>query len=170
MTEEEKPKLDLDTLAEQAREVLLRDGYHAAMLIVEGSLKNLILQVSELGETHEDKLAQMFVAGLTLARMGDIGVLQQVFLITEAWLSLVEKNKSFIQPSKDPKRKEILMITQMNVPENTMATRSYEMKRNKKGKLVQALKRPQLEGETAESPLLEAFVMGFLGKTGKTDD
>jgi hypothetical protein len=170
MTENERPKIDLDTLAEQAREVLLRDGYHAAMLFVETSLQTLAIQISEIAETHEERLAQMFLAGFKLSRVAEIGILQQVFFITEAWLSIVEENKPYIQPSKDPKRKEVLMITQMDVPENKIATRTLEMKRDKKGKLVQIIKRPPLEGESAESPLLTAFVIGFLGITGKMDD
>jgi hypothetical protein len=166
----ERPKMDLDTLSDFAREVLLRDGFHAASLFIETSEKVVALQIPEMGETHEDRAAQMLLAGFKLAQIANIGILKQVFFITEAWLSVVEDNKPYIQPSKDPKRKEVLIITQMDVSENKMVTRTLEMKRDKRGKLTQVIKRPALEGESAESPLLTAFVIGFLGMTGKTDD
>lgn len=105
-------------------------------------------------------------AGFMMGQAGDVGRLKQVFFISEGWLSMMQKDKPPINPpSKDPNRKEVLLITQLALLEERSAAVCIEMIRNAQGRLV-ALKEMAGPDEAKaghfDSPLLIAFVEGFL--------
>jgi hypothetical protein len=173
--ESSKPRLSLEEVAQFAKTVTLEDGYHRPTVIVEGALQVIATQLESIAPTHEGRAQQMFMLGAVLAERSELGVLQQVFFITEAWMSIATKdNPPRILPSQDPQRKEILAVSRMTFlpPQTEMVI--YEMKRDSEGKLISLEdidRKIASENEVqAESPLLEAFAIGFLGSALKSND
>ena len=68
------------------------------------------------------------------------------------------------RPSQDPKRKEVLVISNLSTSEQESRLVIFEMVRDVEGQLAE-LRDIQLPGENeeshAETPLLDAFVDGF---------
>ena len=148
-----------------ARAVTLRDGYHLPTVIVDGSQQSVIVQIPEMAPTHEQRAVQMYVAGAILGANRRAGHLRQVFFVTEGWMSVAhEGNLPEVPPSLDPRRKEMLVITgyEPDTQQTTMAL--YEMKRDLEGVLRELQEYEHGAGDRvqAESPLLDAFVRGFL--------
>ena len=122
--------------------------------------------IEQMAADHEERLSQMMLLGLLIAETGRVGVLSQVFFITEAWLSLATNHRpASKRPSQDPHRKEVLIVSQQIVKlrENHLAM--SEMKRNATGRLIRLedIDPYPTSSRTihAESPLLDAFTMGF---------
>lgn len=170
----ERPHLTLDDIVSLAQETTLANGGHVPALIVEGSRQTVAVALDTVGPTFTDRQEQMLFAGLALARSGEVGVLQQVFFISEGWMSIAAEDKPIeTLPSQDPQRKEILMISGLALPTRTAEIVIFEMKRDDAGKLT-ALEQvqtafPQKEGRV-EAPLLEAFAIGFLGLNSGADN
>jgi hypothetical protein len=101
------------------------------------------------------------VSKTTIAGKQNVGDLKYLIFVVESWLSLPKKGEPYIQPSKDPKRKETLMITTLDVAQNTQGVVIYQMIRDKWGRLIELNKRPFPDEVTVESPLLPAFVAGY---------
>ena len=169
----ETPKpvpLTLESVARNARANLLRRGNHPPTLIAEGDRKTIGTQIEALAPTHPDRAQQLFVLGLALAQSGEVGVLQQVFFIAEAWMSAEDPQK--IRPAQDPQRKEVMLVSRHVIRPPRDETIIYTMRRDAKGKLTSVIRFPDDNPEKSEahSPLLEAFVIGFLGSALKPDD
>ena len=167
MSKEQEPppaSLSFEHVTRLAREVLLRDGYHLPTVIVDGSQQPVIVQIPEMAPTHEERAAQMYVAGAILGRDRQAGRLRQAFFVTEGWMSVArEGSLPAVPPSQDPQRKEMLVVT--GYESSTQHTRMalYEMKRDPEGVLRELLDYEYGTGNRiqAENPLLEAFVQGF---------
>jgi hypothetical protein len=161
------PSFSLQEVAQTAKEVLLKDGYHIPTVIAEGDKNAIITQIDKLASTHEERKQQLFVLGFSLARQADIGILQQAFLITEAWMSVAKEGKlPEVMPSQDPQRREVLVIAQVVIRPPKTDTLVFEMKRDTEGNLIGVEEANQAIGGTpehADNPLLEALVIGFLG-------
>lgn len=173
--EASKPRLSLEEVAQFAKTVTLEDGYHRPTVIVEGALQVIATQLESIAPTHEGRAQQMYMLGAVLAERSDLGVLQQVFFITEAWMSIATKdNPPRILPSQDPQRKEILAVSRLTVqpPQTEMVI--FEMQRDSANKLIQLeeIEKSSTSNNEAvtESPLLEAFAIGFLGSALKPND
>jgi hypothetical protein len=166
MSREQEKKPDPFTLEEVvslASETILRDGYHAPTFIAEGSEQNTIIQLAELADTHVGRLRQMFTIGYFLALEHEIGTLQQVFFISEGWMSMSKGQPPQIRASQDPNRKEVLTISGFQMEQAQVSLVTLEMVRNKKGRLIDL--KPSLSSREAEAhadaPLLVTFVEGF---------
>ena len=104
----------------------------------------------------------MFTTGAVLAQSGEVGVLNQVFFITEAWMNRADDTEQpAIRPSQDPQRKEILLISSMNVPQGKQTWAVMEMIRDQTGHLAELRDHSFNEEGTGENRLLTAFVVGF---------
>jgi|SRR5579859_919562 len=158
----------LTEIIEMAEEVLLREGQHMPTVMVIGSKKTAMLRLSDLPDTHAGRARRMFSAGRSIAREGVVGRLQQVYFISEGWMSTGEKGK---MPSQDPKRVEVLLISGLNLETTQVDIVVHEMVRDSEGTLIE-LKALDISGvERADSPLLRAFAQGFqAGSRPKTDD
>jgi acetolactate synthase regulatory subunit len=114
----------------------------------------------------------MYQLGFLLASFAIVGVLKQVFFISEGWMNMTQDGKQpEIRPSLDPQRTEVLLISQLNVINDLAKVVLLEMKRDTNGTLY-ALENvdgrlPEPES-SVKSPLLEAFAIGFLGFTHDT--
>lgn len=160
-----QPHLTLKDVANTAKTVTLNAGGHSPTVISEGDLKTVIMPLEPLAPTHEGRFQQLFLLGVALAKSGDIGVLYQVFFISEAWMSIAADDAPpASQPSQDPNRKEVLIISHLRVYPRTTAMTLFEMKRDAQGTLV-ALEdfSDEADNRAVHSPLLQAFAIGFLG-------
>jgi hypothetical protein len=99
MKKEDEPDpspLTLATVAEAAKERLVRRGKHPPTVIVQGSRDSATVEFELFHATSEGRAQQMFGAGVLLSQAGHIGRLQEVFFITEAWwLSVAEAGELF---------------------------------------------------------------------------
>jgi hypothetical protein len=166
--------LTLDDVSQIARETLLAQGRHAPTVIAEDQRRAVVVQLEAMAATHEARAEQMFVLGFSLAASGEVGVLQQVFFISEAWMSIAEPGKPLEHPpSEDPKRKEVLLIARQVLKPPTHEVVIFEMQRDDQGvlrSLQPAPAREKAPDEEARNWLLNAFVIGFLGSDLPPDD
>ncbi len=90
----------------------MQDGQHVPVLIVEGSKSLVVSQIQAMPDTHGERLELMRFFGQAAAKSGKVGKLEQVFLISEGWMSVASKDKPLeMRPSQDPARKEVLIIS-----------------------------------------------------------
>jgi hypothetical protein len=164
---EKQPKITFQEIAEKAQQMTLEQGSHVPMLMVEGDKEVAVCHVAEIADTAEGRAGQMLMIGEMLAGSIDFGVLQQVLFVTEGWMSVVDDGKiPDTPPSQDPQRLEVLTVSGLDMGTGKTQMQVFEMQRNDDGKL-QSLdtpaRLPQTETTEADSPLLTAFVIGFLG-------
>lgn len=166
MTVEQQPSspLTLEVIAELARETLLQDGRHPPTLIVDGTLRTGVIELPDLGRSHDERIQQLATLGYEMATERQAGQLQQAFLITEAWMAFVnDGNWPALPLSKNTNRKEVLIISQFNA--NTLEGKYilYELKRTTDGHLFELAEFPLADGRGVQSDnrLLTAFAMGF---------
>ena len=147
-----------------ATQSALEHGGHVPTLIVEGSMRHVIGHLADLPETHEGRVQRLFSIGVSLGRIRAVGKLEQVFFISEGWLSMGEEGRPpRMLPSQDPDRKEVLFVFHCAVERQQTGLVLFEMVRDSGGHLVE-LREARLPGEAegrVESPLLDAFVDGF---------
>jgi len=148
-----------------AQETILRCGRHVPTLIVEGSQKMARGQIQDLPETHGERLELMRFLGQSAAKDGNIDKLHEVFMIFEGWLSAEGEDKpAEARPAQDPKRKEVLIISGLQMKERKKLLKIFEILREKDHKIVgfeECLSDEKQQEATVEVPLLEAFVHGF---------
>lgn len=137
------------------------------MIVFTDSDEMLAIPFESLPETHEQRRNLLFAYG---AKAGQkIPGISEVYFITEAWMSRAKKK--FVQPAKDPRRKEVLIINCCDLasPDNFLVM--YEMKRDKRGNLTELTAQQSELGEKVDSPLLNAFRSGYqLGQSGHADE
>jgi hypothetical protein len=164
---EKQPKLTFEEISEKAQKMTLEQGSHVPMLMVEGDKEVAVCQIAEVADTAEGRAGQMLMIGEMLAGSIDFGVLQQVLFVTEGWMSVVDNGQiPDIPPSQDPERLEVLTVSGLDMGTGKTQMQVFEMQRDDEGQL-QSLETParlpQTETTEADSPLLTAFVIGFLG-------
>src|SRR6266700_2813126 len=110
--EKEQGNITLEEIISDAKEIMLRDGNHVPILIVEGSKNSAAGQIPKLPETHKEKMKVMHRFGQVVANSGRIDQLKQVFMVTEGWMSIASPDEQVeLRPSEDPNRKEVLVIS-----------------------------------------------------------
>jgi hypothetical protein len=162
--ERKEYRIRFEEVTQKAREIVRQDGSHVPVLIVEGS-KNLIVgQLRDMPDTHGERLELMRFLGQLAAKSGKVGELQQVFFISEGWISMASEDKPPQNPpSGDPNRKEVLIVSGLEVQARRRMLKLFEMVR---GPNQQVIDLPEIsppegrEGEV-EIPLLDAFAQGF---------
>lgn len=158
--------LTLDGVSELARKTILRDGYHAPILIVEGTDERLLIPVEEFPDTAEGRIYTLYSLGRQVKRERPIGSLKQVFLITEAWISIgADQSRLVVPPSQDPNRLEVLLIGRTDVAASTHEIRLLEVVRNAADKVSRVKNRTPSVNENmrVESPLMQAFIAAYTG-------
>src|SRR5574341_111200 len=109
----------LEQVAQSAKEVILRDGKHLPTLIALGSLHNVVTRFSQMPDTHKGRAVMMHRTGSVIAEAGEVGDLQKVYFVVEAWMNTAREDGTFdLPPSKDPNRIEVLIVDSMDVQEN----------------------------------------------------
>lgn len=157
-------KTSFEDITEKAKEITLQDGEHVPVLIVEGSKSLIVSQIQAMPDTHGERLELMRFIGQLAAKSGKVGKLEQVFFISEGWMSTASKDQPHdTRPSKDPARKEVLIISGLQLNGLKKSLRLFEMVRNQSKQVVALpeLLTPQGREGEVEIPLLDAFAHGF---------
>jgi|SRR5450755_3810094 hypothetical protein len=152
---------DLEEVTKVAKEVITHCGSHPSTLFVTGEKGKVFTNFPDFGPDHEDKVRQMANMGVKIACQRNIGDLNYLIFVTEAWMSWLAKGKSYVQPSKDPKHIEVLTLSTLDVPTHKQTMLAYQMERDKSGNLIELEKLPLPDGVAVESPLLPAFIAGY---------
>lgn len=163
------PPTTLEAVAQRAKDLTLIHGEHPTTLMLEGERQMITTLLSEVAPTHEQRLLQLYAAGRLLAEQNIIGVLQQVFFISEAWVRKLHNAPPDV-PMRNLPRTEALIVSQMVLQPRATKLVVYEMKRTSKGRLTSLENLPELgeQSLTAHSPLLEMVALGFLGSAPPT--
>jgi len=102
--------------------------------------------------------------GQVAAKSGRIDQLQQVFMVSEGWMSIAHENKPpEMIPSRDPNRKEVLIISGMQIQERKKHMKVFEILRDSSGKAtdLEEFLPDEEKDNSVDVPLLDAFVDGF---------
>ena len=142
----------------------MEDGNHVPILIVEGSRGLAISQMRDVPDTHDERLLLMRSLGQAAATSRKLGLLKQVFFISEGWMSLGDQGRPpELRPSEDPNRKEVLIISGLELKARQKSLKLFEMIRDPEQRVVDLaeLIPPHDKDGRIEIPLLDAFVEGF---------
>lgn len=148
----------------QAKETALQDGHHVPLLILEGNRGLAMGQIQDMPDTHGARMELMRRFGEAAGRSGRVGRLAQVFFVSEGWMSVATRDKPpELRPSQDPDRREVLIISGLDMRGLGKSLRILEMVRNEDKRVVdlQELVPPGGEEGAIEIPLLDAFAEGF---------
>jgi hypothetical protein len=144
-------------IADLAKRIFLKDGYHAPMLFVKGTKYSEAIQLATLGETAAERELDMFKVGTWLARKHHVGDLELIVFVCEGWLG---KNINIL-PSLDPKRIEALLINSLDARTQEQNLLQFEIKRDPKGNVLD-LKETVFPGTVeTKGKLLPAFLEGY---------
>jgi hypothetical protein len=160
----DKYRISFEEVTSNAKEIMRKDGHHVPILIVEGSKNFIVSQIQDIPETHGERVELMRFFGMAAAKSGRIGRLEQVFFISEGWMSVASEGKlPENRPSHDPNRKEVLIVSGLELKELKKSLKLFEMVRNENKQIVDLpeLSSPQGKDEAIEIPLLDAFAQGF---------
>jgi len=142
-----------------AAEILLRNKAVTPAVIIETGGQLAVGQISDMPATHEERVELMRILGEQTAKSGTVEQMEQVFMVAEGWMS---ENEG-VRPSDDPKRKEVLIVSAIQIKEHMKLLKVLEIIRDS-DRNITGLKEfsPEQKGEgIIEIPLLEAFVEGF---------
>jgi hypothetical protein len=148
---------EVQKIADFAKAIFLRDGYHAPIVIAKGTKGKRVVLLEHFGATADERVKDMFYAGALLADKGNIGELDLIVFVNEAWMS---RNLEVL-PSLDPKRIEVLLINSLDARTQEERLISFDVIRDPKGH-VSDLKRSKLpESGHPKGKLLPAFQKGY---------
>src|SRR5260370_18789237 len=147
----------MEEMVQMAKLITLVQGHHAPMLFLDGTIAKAPMILGKFPDVHEDKIKYLFSAGKSFSMKHEIGMLNKVFFVSEAWMG----TNMTIQPSKDPKRIEVLIITGLDVVTNEQTLEMLKFVRDTKENLVDLQPMPLPDNGSIQSPLLPAFVAGY---------
>jgi len=156
--------ITLEEVISNAKEIMLRDGNHVPVLIMEADNKLVAGQIPDLPPTHGERADLMRFLGQAAAKSGRVNQLQQIFMVTEGWMSEASEDKpSELRPSDDPNKKEVLIISAIQMKERKKHLKVYEVFRDQHEQVIgiEEFSPEAKNEESVEVPLLDAFVQGF---------
>jgi len=140
-----------------AKQLMLRDGYHAPMVFAKGTKSRVAVVLERFGNTADERVGDMLNAGAMVADRRNIGELEQIVLVNEAWMS---RNVD-VMPSQDPKRIEVLVINSLDTSTQEEYLTAFEIVRNPKGQVIDLKQAVLPEKGSAKGKLLTAFQEGY---------
>ena len=157
--------ITLEEIISNAKEIMLRDGYHVPVVILEVDKKLMGAQIPDMPATHGERVQLLHFLGQAAAKSGRVNQLQQVFMVNEGWMSVASEDKpAEIRPSQDPNRKEVLIISAIQMKERKKQMKVFEILRDSSEQVVgleEFLPDEKKKDESVDIPLLDAFVQGF---------
>lgn len=148
---------EVQKIVVMAKRHMLEDGYHAPIVFVKGTNGKSAVQLVQFGDTADERVKDMFYAGAFLADKGNIGEVELIVFVSEAWMG----RNSNITPSQDPSRIEVLLINSLNAMTQEERLIAFDVIRDPKGQVID-LKRSDLpESGHPKGKLLPAFQKGY---------
>jgi hypothetical protein len=155
----------IDTLAQEAVDMLLQSGSHEPLLFIFTLLENIVAPIAFMPDSTDAKQMVMKAIAHEARKQCKSRALTDIFMVTEAWMLKTEKGEEDLgnmRVSEHPNRVEVLIVTHLNVRQNKSGMRMYEMKRDSKGNLIEIVASGgSSEPYEVRSYLLEAFVAGW---------
>lgn len=149
--------MTLDQIIDIATNILMTNGEHIALVIVEVEDRFAFVPIEM---PDHDRPGYFFMAGVL---SGDAlkQNLESCFFISEAWMSEKVKGESLeVPPSQDPNRIEVLIVAEYRASSGAIVTVSLKMLRDGQGQLTGLAERRAMNIE-GHNYLLEAFVKGY---------
>ena len=138
---------------------MYRHGGISPTLYVCGTRQTVSIPMPE-AENAVGRVEQMINAAIQLAQSGNVGDIDLVILVTEAWVSPARQPFT-IQPSKDPNRCEVLVISALDGVTKAQKLLLYACIREQNGVVTDLKPLPVPANVTVEGPLLRAFLAGY---------
>ena len=124
-------EISFEEILSNAKEKMLLDGKVEPILIVESSQSLVIVPLQDMPETHGERIELMRFLGQVAAKSGRVNQLQQVFMVSEGWMSKASEDEpAKMRPSQDPNRKEVLIISGMQMRERKKHLKLFEILRD----------------------------------------
>lgn len=148
---------EVSKIADIAKVVFLRDGYHIPMVFVKGEKDKAFIALEQFGDTSEKRERDMLNCGTWFACKHNVGDLELIVFVSEAWIG----TNLDVLPSQDPKRIEVLIINSLDVPTQEEKLLYFEVKRDPKGKVLDLKELALPEKVETKGRLLPAFQKGY---------
>lgn len=148
---------EVKEIADVAKKIFLKDGYHAPMVFVKGTNGKVFFELVNFGETAGARERSMLNAGTLIACKRNVGDLELIILVNEAWMGM---NLS-LMPSQDPKRIEALLVTSLDARTQEERLLIFEIKRDPKGNILDLKEMVLPEAVETKGILLPAFQRGY---------
>lgn len=134
-------------------------GRCSPMVFVNGTQGKVAIGMGSFGDTSDKRARDMLNAGVFTAYQHNVGELEKLTYVSEAWMSPFRKD--FIRPSKDPNRVETVIINSLDTKTQKETMICFEMVRDPQGKLTDLKQISLPEGGSIEGILLPAFQKGY---------
>jgi hypothetical protein len=161
----EPDRISFEEVLSNAKEVMLKDGQHMPMVIMDTANTILVSHIPDMPATHGERVEFMHFLGQVAAKSGQVEQLDQVFMVSEGWMRETrDENQSKLPPSQDPKRIEVLIISGIQIKDRKKRLELLEVIRDANEKVIgleEFLPYAETQEEVVEIPLLETFVQGF---------
>lgn len=157
--------MNIDTIFQQAKEDMMRDGEHRPVLwveLAEGGINPVVFADFPF-ETTVQKQKALFDVARKLGCEHRHDELRQVVMVMEAWTAEYKpgEQRKYRFPSEDPNRKEHLVATVLDIPAPKKIEQSmYAAEIIRSGGGIDLLPHGKFEGKVT-SQLLTAFLAGF---------
>ena len=161
----EPDHISFEEVISNATEIMLQDGQHVPVVIMDTNTNIFVGQIPNMPATHKERVELMSFLGEAAGKSGRVDQLQQVFMVSEGWLSIATENKQAeLRPSQDPERKEVLIVSNIQIQEHKKRLKVFEILRNNDEQVVglqEIMPDKDPQDQTVDIPLLDAFVQGF---------
>ena len=148
---------EVQKIADFAKQIFLQDGYHAPIVIAKGTKGNRVVLLEQFGSTADERVKDMFYAGAMLADKGNIGELELIVLVNEAWMG----RNIDVLPSQDPKRIEVLLVNSLDARTQEERLLGFEVIRDPKDKIIDLKENVLPKDGSPKGKLLPAFQKGY---------
>jgi len=148
---------EVKEIADFAKQFMLKAGYHAPMVFVKGTTGKVAVELKSFGDTNDERVLNMLNAGTHTACKSNVGELELIVLISEAWMS---RNLDML-PSKDPKHTEMLMINSLDARTQEENMTAFEIIRDPRGQVISLKDWDLPDGGSVKGNLLPAFQKGY---------
>lgn len=159
--------MDLITIVKQAEYRLLHEGRHHPTIKVAFEDLPIVAHVplSSLPATPEQRQHRLFLQGRQFADQYGTRKITKIWFISEARVSTADPRAPYaIAPSLDPKRREALLILELDASSTELAQhielRAIQRTRSGVVKAVQPM--PSFSSQEASDTLIGALVLAFL--------
>lgn len=140
-----------------ARDMLSETGVHPPTLWLEGMRGVVMAPIFCLPREQEGRLELVLEIGEWMATHGELGTLQQVTLIGEAWYwKRPVESEQQTPRAQTPERKEGLLLFELDVTLGTQLTTLYEIRA---GSVLRP--GPHFQGKATQLALLPALVAAY---------
>ncbi len=153
---------EVEKIVQLAKKLMLESGYHEPIVFFKGSEGKGVIALDTFGKNADERTKDMLNAGAYSALKRNVGELELIVFVSEAWMGrATKKEEDIILPSLDPKRVEALIITSFDTATKEQTMIMFEVVRNRQDKVIDLKQNSLNSVGSVESPLLPAFLKGY---------